>query len=91
MKLIKKINKLLKWAPEDILYTTSTRYSTYKGTPYTEYDYTEIGEWVIGLPLLISILLLFVFYVITYLLYFTFIKIPWWIFIGLFIPQKVLK
>ncbi len=89
MNLIRKINSILKWAPTDIFYSTYTAYA-YSDKGYTSYNYTELGEFMRRLPPIIEVIIKFVYYVVVYLLYYTFMKLPWEIFAGLFIPRKLL-
>ncbi len=88
MRLIEEINEVLEWEPCNIFYNTSTEYCIYDDTQYTIHNYTKLGEAMRTLPTLVEGLLKFVYYIIAYPLYYTFIKIPWWIFTGVFIPQR---
>jgi len=87
MRLIENINNALEWEPVNIFYDISVEVDPYNDT-YTIHHYTELGEFMRRLPILIEIIPKFIYYVVSYSLYYIFIKIPWWVFTSIFIPQR---
>ena len=87
MGLIENINNALEWEPVNIFHDTSVEIDLDNDT-YTVYHYTELGEFMRRLPVFIEIIPKFIYYVVSYSLYYIFIKIPWWIFTSTFIPQR---
>jgi hypothetical protein len=97
----KSINNVLKWEPYHIFHTVEYKWyaydkpqvegdlfgiSTKSGTTVDIYHHTKLGKFMNKLPLLLELFLKGCYYLPTWILYLI-IKIFWFLFKFIFIPQ----